>query len=194
MAERIEGFEVAVGLDASRFKTELQEVGKLGEAFGESLTRAFAGAVTGGRKLSDVLRSLALSLSRQALSAALEPLGEGLGGLVSSLTQGLVANARGNVIADGVLKPLASGGVVSAPAMFPMRDGKTGLMGEAGPEAIMPLARGPDGRLGVQAQGGARPVTVNLNIQAQDADSFRRSQSQVAALVTRAVNRGMRNL
>lgn len=194
MAERIDGLEVAIGLDASHFKSELDELGKLGDAFGASLTKAFTGAVTGGKALGDVMRSLALSLSSKALSAALQPLGDGLGGLFSSLFGAVLPSARGNVVANGVLKPFAQGGVVGGPTVFPMRGGNVGLMGEAGAEAIMPLARGADGRLGVRAEGGGRAVTLNLNIQAQDAESFRRSQSQVAALVSRAVDRGMRNL
>ena len=64
-------------------------------------------------------------------------------------------------------------------------------MGEAGPEAIMPLARGPDGRLGVRGGGG---VSVTVNIATPDAAGFQRSQSQVAALIARAVARGQRNL
>ena len=49
-----------------------------------------------------------------------------------------------------------SNSIVSSPTMFKFADGgttRTGLMGEAGPEAIMPLKRGPDGSLGVQANG-----------------------------------------
>ena len=52
---------------------------------------------------------------------------------------GLFANAKGNVIANGRITPFAGGGIVNSPVMFPLRGG-TGLMGEAGPEAIMPLA------------------------------------------------------
>jgi phage-related minor tail protein len=66
-------------------------------------------------------------------------------------------------------------------------------MGEAGPEAIMPLARGADGRLGVQSGGGGRPVTVTVNVTTQDAKSFERSQSQIAAQMARALARGERN-
>ena len=51
---------------------------------------------------------------------------------------------------DSIVK-FAQGGVFDGPVMFPMRGGATGLMGEAGPEAIMPLDRAPDGRLGVRA-------------------------------------------
>ena len=72
-----------------------------------------------------------------------------------------------------------------------MRGGR-GLMGEAGPEAIMPLARGPDGRLGVQA-GVGRAVNVVMNITTPDVQGFQRSQSQVAAQVSRALSRGQRN-
>ncbi len=51
---------------------------------------------------------------------------------------------------------------------------KGGVMGEAGPEAIMPLKRGPDGTLGVRAQGGgggAVNVSMNFNIDATGADA-----------------------
>lgn len=64
-----------------------------------------------------------------------------------------IMSAKGNVFSAGNLVPFANGGVVGAPTMFPMRGGSTGLMGEAGPEAIMPLRRGADGKLGVAAAG-----------------------------------------
>jgi len=72
--------------------------------------------------------------------------------------------------------------------------GATGLMGEAGPEAIMPLRRGADGRLGVAAAGGAaRPVNVTINVSTPDVAGFQRSQSQIAAQLGRALARGDRN-
>jgi phage-related minor tail protein len=77
--------------------------------------------------------------------------------------------------------------------MFPMR-GATGLMGEAGPEAILPLARGADGRLGVAGPGGgAGPVQVVMNITTPDVQGFARSQTQIAAQMGRALARGQRN-
>lgn len=67
-------------------------------------------------------------------------------------------------------------------------------MGERGAEAIMPLARGPDGRLGVAMQGRQNPVAVTVNIVAQDIDGFRRSEAQITGALARAVARGHRNL
>jgi phage-related minor tail protein len=71
--------------------------------------------------------------------------------------------------------------------------GGAGLMGERGAEAILPLARGPDGRLGVQSDGGGA-VNVNVQISTPDVAGFERSRSQVSALLARAVQRGQRNL
>jgi lambda family phage tail tape measure protein len=65
----------------------------------------------------------------------------------------VLANANGNAFSGGNVVPFASGGVVNSPTLFPMQSG-IGLMGEAGPEAIMPLSRGSDGKLGVKASGG----------------------------------------
>jgi phage-related minor tail protein len=69
------------------------------------------------------------------------------------------------------------------------------LAGEAGPEAILPLARGADGRLGVRSQGSAGAgMTVTFNISTPDAESFRRSEGQIASMLARATRRGERNL
>ena len=89
--------------------------------------------------------------------------------------------------------PFASGGVIASPVTFPLSNGRVGLAGERGPEAIMPLARGPDGKLGVRAQGGAG-VSVTINVSTPDAESFRRSESQIAAMLARVVTMGQRNL
>jgi phage-related minor tail protein len=66
-------------------------------------------------------------------------------------------------------------------------------MGEAGPEAIMPLARGADGRLGVQTAGGGRPVNVVINVTTPDVQGFERSQGQIAAQAARVLARAQRN-
>jgi len=90
--------------------------------------------------------------------------------------------ANGGVFQGGSqVKAFASGGVVGGPTYFPMSGGKTGLMGEAGPEAIMPLKRGKDGKLGVAAEGGGG-VTINQTFafQANGDDSVKKIIAQAA--------------
>ena len=81
---------------------------------------------------------------------------------------------------------------MAAPTYFPTGSG-LGLMGEAGAEAVLPLARGADGRLGVASAGGSA-THVNVTVHASDLDSFRRSEAQVSAMLARAVARGKRAL
>lgn len=70
-------------------------------------------------------------------------------------------NALGSAWLNGVQK-FATGGIVASPTLFGTRNG-AGLMGEAGPEAIMPLTRGANGELGVKAEGvGGSSVVVNV--------------------------------
>ena len=83
--------------------------------------------------------------------------------------------------------------MVASPTYFSAA-GKAGLMGEAGPEAIVPLARGADGRLGIAGGGGGGAVNVTVNIATPDAASFRKSEAQVSAQLARAVSRARRTL
>lgn len=167
-----------------------REASSLSRSIGSGLRRAFDSAIFGGGKLSDVFRDLALSMSRTVLNSALAPVQSSLGGVVSGFFNMF---EKGAAMSSGRVRAFAKGGVVAGPTMFPMRGG-AGLMGEAGPEAIMPLTRGADGSLGVKAEGGAGARQVIVNINTADAESFRRSQSQVAASIARAVRRGERNM
>ena len=100
----------------------------------------------------------------------------------------LLQSANGNVFDGGNVIPFAKGGIVSSPRMFPMANG-TGLMGEAGPEAIMPLKRLSNGKLGVQASAPNNSVVVNVNISGiQDARGIREASANVAARTGAAVN------
>lgn len=88
------------------------------------------------------------------------PAGSVAGGVAGGAVDKVVASANGNVFRNGNVIPFAKGGVVSSPSMFPMAGNRTGLMGERGAEAIMPLKRAANGQLGVQAQ--ATPANVNI--------------------------------
>jgi phage-related minor tail protein len=149
----------------------------------KTLQMGFGSAAASGRNFNDVLSTITQSLARMALRAG-----------TKALAEGLVSGLSGAFGGAGTVAPFAQGGVVASPTYF-ASGGAMGLMGERGAEAIMPLARGPDGRLGVVAQGGAaRPVSVTVNIAAQDVESFRRSEAQITSALARAVARGQRNL
>jgi lambda family phage tail tape measure protein len=158
-----------------------------------SIRRAFEGVLLDGKNIGDALASVGQSISSAVLNQALAPVQGAVGSGLQSLLSGVLPFARGAAFGAGRVAAFARGGVVDEPTHFPMRGG-VGLMGEAGPEAIMPLARGADGRLGVRGAGGGGAVSVTMNITTPDAEGFRRSQSQVAAEMNRAIQRGRRNL
>ncbi len=173
-----------------------REVGVLSNAIGRGLKAAFDGVVFDGMKLSDALKGVAETMSASVYSIATKPVQQAAGGAVATglneLLGGLMPFAKGGAFSSGRVTAFAKGGVVTQATGFAMRGG-AGLMGEAGPEAIMPLTRGADGRLGVQAAGGGRAVNVTMNISTPDAAGFSRSQSQIAAQLNRVLARGERN-
>lgn len=172
-----------------------RDLGNLERGFSGGLRRAFDALILDGASLSDALGGLAQAMANAAYSAAIQPVANQLGGVLADGLNAAVASimpfADGGSFSQGRVMPFAKGGVVSGPTTFPMRGG-TGLMGEAGPEAIMPLARGADGRLGVQTQGGGS-VNVTMNISTPDAQGFQRSQAQIATQLSRALGRSQRN-
>lgn len=200
----VTGMTAAFNSHLKQLNTSLSETGGKTSQTERTLSRGLGKALEGvafdGVKLSDAMQGLALSLARTTFSAATKPVTQAIGSTIASgvgnIFAGMMPFADGGSFAQGRVMPFANGGVVSSPTTFPMRGG-TGLMGEAGPEAIMPLTRTPDGKLGVRAAGGggggAAPVRVVMNIQTPDADSFRRSQGQIAASMSRALSRGNRN-
>lgn len=180
----------------------LRELRTTAVSFGRSLTDAFSKGVVEGKRFEDVLRTVGLRLSETLLKAAFKPvelgvsnlLNEGFKAVATSLNPFGGASAGAPLSLLGSVRPFADGGIVGEPTYFGM--GRSlGLMGEAGAEAILPLARGADGKLGVNAGGsGNQPVNITLNISTPDAESFRRSEGQMSATIARAVARGRRNL
>src|SRR5690625_4837114 len=172
-----------------------REAQRLSRSLSTSLRSAFDKAIFGGAKLGDVFRDLAASVAGRVLDSAMRPVTTALTGGFSGLLGGAAKGLGTSLFADGAafsagrVRAFAKGGVVSGPVQFPMRGG-TGLMGEAGPEAIMPLARGPDGRLGIAARGGGGTAPIVINIQTPDVEGFRASRGQLSAQLARAVRRG----
>src|SRR5690606_7459841 len=128
----------------------------------------------------DILRRIALNLAGMALQQALKPLQSLASSLLSGVVGGILPFAKGGV--PGSVVPFASGGVVLSPTYFPAGR-NIGLMGEAGAEAILPLQRSADGRLGVAASGGGAPVNVVFNVSTPDVAGFRKSEAQVTGML-----------
>jgi len=191
MTTEIDELSVRIAADTTPFKAALRDLGRETDAFSSAISRAFKDAVIGGRDFESVLSGLALRLAGLALDKALQPVSSAIGGLIGNLF-GAFGLADGGVLAGGRVKPFASGGVIAAPTYFPLKGG-LGLAGEAGAEAVLPLARGSDGTLGVRSAARA-PVVVTFNVTVADADSFRKSEAQVTAMLARAVGRGRRGL
>lgn len=172
-----------------------RDLGNLEAGFSGGLRRAFDGLVFDGLKLTDALGVVAKAMIDTTYAAAIKPVTSHFGGLladgVNAVVAGMLPFKDGAPFSQGRVMPFALGGVVSGDTTFPMRGG-TGLMGEAGPEAIMPLARGADGRLGVRTQGGGG-THVTMNISTPDVQGFARSQGQIAARMSRALGHGNRN-
>ena len=129
----------------------------------KSAEGAFRKFVEGGKlSFKGLISSMVADLAVLAFrSMILSPIAKWLGGLFGG-GGGLMASARGNVFSAGNVVPFASGGIVDRPTVFPMANG-TGLMGEAGPEAIMPLKR-IGGRLGVEATPAPGGGTVDVRL------------------------------
>ncbi|EPB6908090.1 phage tail tape measure protein [Pseudomonas aeruginosa] len=164
-------------------------------------TKAFRGmedsivnfAMTGKLSFSDfaksVLADMARIATRAAASQALSSLFGGFFGGGNAAAQSgvdnLVSNsglfANGGAFAGGV-QMFATGGaftnsVVSTPTAFGMSGGGMGVMGEAGPEAVMPLTRTSSGALGVRAMGGgSSQINVEVNIASDGSANVSSSQ------------------
>ena len=196
-AEVIETAIIKVEADMKSFSKDVGLAEKQAEKLGDKVASAMEQALAGGKSLEQIFKSLALDMSKSFLSAGLAPLKQVISGTVSNLSAGLFA-ALGQTVSTpsifGSITPFAKGGVVSSPGLFPMASG-LGLMGEAGAEAILPLQRGADGRLGVAAPGaGERPISIIMNVSTPDARSFAKSENQIATKLARAVGRGRRGL
>jgi phage-related minor tail protein len=179
-----------IGADTTSFERSLRDLQLDADRFASVLTQGLKSAVISGNSLEDVLKSVGRQLASNALSIGLKPFENLLGGVIGSLFAGITPFANGGI--PGIASGLGTG-IVSTPTVFGA-GGRLGLMGEAGAEAIMPLSRDANGRLGVAGGSGAAPVNVSVTISTPDANSFRRSEGQVAAMLARAVSRGSRNL
>jgi lambda family phage tail tape measure protein len=182
------------------FQDGIKSMGDLGANLGSSFASAFEGmadqlnefVTTGKMKFRDfaasVLKDISRMIIRYALFQAMQGIFSSIGGFfnrgnlgssAANLAQYAPLNAKGNVYAQNGIQAFARGGIVNGPTLFPFAKG-IGLMGEAGPEAIMPLRRGRDGNLGVMSSGGGT-TNVVVNVDASGS-SVEGDQQQAKAL------------
>ena len=180
----------------------------LGDAFSQSFRGVVDGSMSAQEALANLFQRTAdhfLDMAAQMIAAQLRmqavqlfmsffpSSGGGGGGNGGSgfviPTDNLTPTANGNAFGRNGLIPFAKGGVVNKPTLFPFANG-TGLMGEAGPEAIMPLRRGADGRLGVEAAGGgagATSVVVNVDASGSNVEGDGRQAKALGQAIGAAV-------
>jgi len=161
-----DGFADTFGESLRQYYNSLKN---FGAQVADSVTGAFQGledqltafVTTGKANFADLANSIIADITRIAIrQAIIKPL---VGGVMDIFN--IKPSAMGNVFAQNGIQKFARGGIIDKPTLFPFANG-VGLMGEAGPEAIMPLRRGRDGRLGVQAANGGGGVSVVVNVDA----------------------------
>lgn len=171
-----------------QFDPFTQLVAGISNTVENELNSAFSDVLSGTETLgnalldfaSNVLQKVAQDLFAQQFST---PISQALTSVIGTAIGGTAA-VPGSVAPPP--RPFARGGVVHGATVFPFADG-VGLMGEAGPEAIMPLSRGPDGRLGVAANGNGAPrITIN-NYSGQEATASTDSAGNVTIDIGRLV-------
>ncbi len=127
------------------------------------------------RSFSDFAKNFLRQMSKMILQTVI------LNSIKGLLNGGGSLFGQGAAIEAGNVVPHASGGIVSAPTLFPMSRGRTGLMGEAGPEAIMPLQRDSSGNLGVSGPS----IRIN-NYSGQEVQVTRSDDEVIEIAVGRA--------
>ncbi|MBZ3695992.1 phage tail tape measure protein [Phyllobacterium calauticae] len=208
---------------AIRFNEQVKEARSLAGDFVSTFTQGLESGKSFFEALGDAAISVLDKISQKLIDMALNQLfqnafggSSGGGSLLGSLFgigggSGMGSNyfppapsmgggglfANGGAFSGGNVIPFAKGGIYGNPTLFPMSGGRTGVLGEAGDEAIMPLKRDSSGRLGVSAGGGAAnsnqpgKVEVNMKVDLTGAKGDREIEALVRNAADEAVNRGI---
>ena len=172
-------------------KDYFDSIKKGSEEVREVVTKAFKGmedaivnfVMTGKLNFADFTRSILADMARIIVRQAfIKP----LLGMFGFADGGVVENAMGNVYGSNGIQKFARGGVVHSPTIFPFKNG-IGLMGEAGSEAIMPLKRHSNGKLGVEASGGMGSVIVNVDAKGTSAQGDNSRSKELGRLIGVAI-------
>lgn len=137
----------------------------------------------------EIIRNLLKQITLEKTLAAIRKVGGLFGSFFGGGGMAIAGTtaANGKVFNNGRVLPFARGGIVNKPTLFPMKNG-TGLMGEAGPEAIMPLTR-KNGKLGVEASGNQ--TVVNIYNQSQSQIETRQREDGGMDVIIKRVNQAL---
>lgn len=148
---------------------------QVAKQFGDTVADSFKQFVTGAETASEAMRNLAQAIAEMVIQQAIiGPLAAGITGSFGGTFASALSGAE----------PAASGTVLNGPTLIPQR-GRNVLAGEAGPEAVLPLARNAQGVLGIEGSGGGTVVHAPVTVVTRDAASFGRNRNQVAAAFQR---------
>jgi phage-related minor tail protein len=162
-------------------KEALQQMESLQQSIAETIGDGFMSMVDGTKTVKEAFRDMARDIIKQLYEVlVIQRLVNGVKTILGG--SGLFADG-GAFSAGRQIQAYANGGVVGGPTYFPMSGGKTGLMGEAGPEAIMPLKRGKGGKLGVSVEGSSGSVNVVNNINVTGGSDPAAIRAEVAKLM-----------
>jgi hypothetical protein len=178
------------------YEEKVSKIQGIANTIGSSMETAFMSIVDGTQSAKDAFKSMAASIIKELYRVLVvqQLVGSfdakaGTGSGIVGFFGKLLTSADGNVFSGGSqVKAFANGGIVGGPTYFPMSGGQTGLMGEAGPEAIMPLKRGTNGRLGVEVQGGGGSVNVTNNINVSGGSDPAAIRAEVAKIMPQITN------
>jgi phage-related minor tail protein len=174
-----------------------EKTNSLAQSIADSIGSGFMSMVEGTKTVKDAFRDMARDIIKQLYEVLViqrivgsAQAGTGIAGALGKMFGGFGgASANGNAFSAGrQIQAYANGGVIGGPTYFPMAGGKTGLMGEAGPEAIMPLKRGKDGKLGVSVDGNSGSVVVNNTINVTGGSDPAAIRMEVAKLMPQITN------
>jgi lambda family phage tail tape measure protein len=197
-----QGEEIRKLVEVSEGLTEAQQRNKdivdgIAGTLGGGLTSAFDALISGTQSWGNSLREIASNVLKDIAKQLIQILiidraisafksifnfgGGGGAGIAGG--QSIQVAAKGLVASNGI-QAFAKGGIVTSPTLFKFANGgamRNGLMGEAGPEAIMPLQRAANGKLGVIASGGGS-TSVVVNVDASGNANVQGDQSQAKQL------------